>query len=569
MSVAYGKLIEQVEEIEDRTGLLDYRAITYWFIETVFGMKSDEITNSICDGTHDKGIDAVLIDDREKHITIIQSKFERAGGQRQIKDGEIKEFAAVRSYFESRSAYKAAVVNANKTASRLLDQAYELKKKRNYTLELLFLTTHQKGPQTEGLVYEALGFKPSEFTIYDYQRMVHLVKDKERDFVPHLPPYSLPYSNADSFLLRTENSNSWVLTVPLRAIRSMATAYGDSLFRKNVRNFLGFGNETNRGIQKTIKSHPEDFWYYNNGMTILCDRASIIQEKGYIRLENPQVVNGCQTAMSIHAFKGDLNGDVLVRVIESSDHDFIGRITMYQNSSNPVSNRDFKSNDPIQVRLKRELGKKGYYYEIKRGEDFDTMRKKYPSMNQIYEYSLSNEVVAELLACIRISPSVAASKGRKAFFGEHYEDIFDESIATYQVLAPWILRVIVRESYGGESEPFYEFEKSYVFKNRALFHVIKIMDDAMKGAGISDWHKKLVLFWENSSIDEWMRFAERIDRIISSLFKTIHKGYKKSGESYHNTYLQKKGILKQLRKNYTQRMESHKTKIRTEFVKVL
>ena len=70
-----------------------------------------------------------------------------------------------------------------------------------------------------------------------------------------------------------------------------------------------------------------------------------------------------------------MKGNLLVRVIESREHEFIDELTLYQNTSNPVNERDLKSNDPIQVRLKHQFEHKKIYYEIKRGQEFHKMKK--------------------------------------------------------------------------------------------------------------------------------------------------------------------------------------------------
>ena len=67
----YDELLKQIEVIEEENGLKDYYAFVYWFIETSFGFEKQKILNSICDGMHDKGLDAVLIDDIEKRVIII------------------------------------------------------------------------------------------------------------------------------------------------------------------------------------------------------------------------------------------------------------------------------------------------------------------------------------------------------------------------------------------------------------------------------------------------------------------------------------------------------------------
>ena len=79
--VAYENLLTEIEQISDKNDLKDYHAFVYWFIENNWILDKEAILNSICDGTHDKGVDAVIIDDVEQKVTIIQSKFERAGNK--------------------------------------------------------------------------------------------------------------------------------------------------------------------------------------------------------------------------------------------------------------------------------------------------------------------------------------------------------------------------------------------------------------------------------------------------------------------------------------------------------
>lgn len=45
--------------------------------------------------------------------------------------------------------------------------------------------------------------------------------------------------------------------------------YGDRLLSKNIRKALG-QTEVNRQIVATGTESPEHFWYFNNGVTVLC-----------------------------------------------------------------------------------------------------------------------------------------------------------------------------------------------------------------------------------------------------------------------------------------------------------
>ena len=199
------------------------------------------------------------------------------------------------------------------------------------------------------------------------------------------------------------------------------------------------------------------------------------------------------------------------------------------------------------------------------------MRKKHRVMNSQYDYSFSNELIAKLLAAVRINPAVAVGRGSEYFFSDEYETLFDSSIATYHVLAPWLLNDIIRDTYIGNNKPFHEFEQQYVFKRRALFHVLRLIYDIMKGSGIKDWQKKFIGFWDNSTeaVDEWNSFIHKLNKIIDSMFETIYRGFRDSGEGYHNTYLQRNNTLREIKKLQSDRFTTHSNEVRTEFSKIL
>ena len=542
----YINLQKQMEDIELANNLKDYHAFIFWFIETVFGYPKDKILNSLCDGTHDKGIDAVLIDPIELKIIIIQSKYERKGCQVQINENEIKLLATVKKYFDSRSALDAAIKKGNQVTKRLMNDAFDAIRKKGYTLELVFITTHKNAPQLEDLIHDTLGFGEGEFNVYYYDKIMQKYFDKLRDFTPGLGVYNLPFVDSDKAIIKMSGNKSWVLTISAEEIRSLVVKYDDKLFRKNVRNFLG-KSLTNKKIINTLGKEPDYFWYYNNGITVLCDKANIVMEKKYIRLENPQVVNGCQTVMSIKNFDGELKGEVMVRVIESTDHEFINSLTLYQNSSNPVSKRDLKSNDPVQIRLKHEFERQGYYYEIKRGEDYETMSKRYPALKSEFNGNdLNNEQIAKLLATLRLGPATALSRGSDKFFDDYYDDIFPSNISTFSCLAPYYLNEIIKYSYSGKTKKFFSFEKDWVFKNRASHYILEFIYQSLGRRGT--WQKEFVTFYKNSDDREYINFTKKFNKIINRYFEYIYKTW--DGEEYYNTYLQSPETLKNITNKY-------------------
>ena len=72
-----------------------------------------------------------------------------------------------------------------------------------------------------------------------------------------------------------------------------------------MREYLG-NKGVNSHIAKTLEDENDrdNFFYYNNGITVICDSVQkitlneSIHNKGF-KTENPQIVNGCQTVNTI------------------------------------------------------------------------------------------------------------------------------------------------------------------------------------------------------------------------------------------------------------------------------
>jgi hypothetical protein len=124
----------------------------------------------------------------------------------------------------------------------------------------------------------------------------------------------------------------------------------------NVRGYLGGNRDVNKGIQNTIKHEPSNFWYYNNGITIVCDRVQRISVGGrdVMRVNNPQVINGQQTTRTLHlAAEATSAASAIVRAIEipRSDEEsadrfdtLVSRIVAATNTQNSISASDLMAN---------------------------------------------------------------------------------------------------------------------------------------------------------------------------------------------------------------------------------
>lgn len=172
--------------------------------------------------------------------------------------------------------------------------------------------------------------------------------------------------------------NAYVFVVRPKLIFELVNKYGVSLFEKNVRNPIT-SSSINDEIKNTIQKNPAYFWYYNNGITAITRRIpKISNEAEMFEITGLQIINGAQTAYSIYsAYKecGDEQKSILdeevkitFRLLKSGGDEFDLKVTKYTNSQNPVNDRDFWSNDPIQQKLQDYFFSTSFWYEKREGE---------------------------------------------------------------------------------------------------------------------------------------------------------------------------------------------------------
>jgi len=153
--------------------------------------------------------------------------------------------------------------------------------------------------------------------------------------------------------------------------------YGNRLFAKNIRHYKG-SSETNEGIMKTLKEVPKDFWYFNNGIKILCESFAKKplygddRSVGLFTARGISIVNGAQTVGCIGAIgKSDLEklleAKVMVQFIslENTPENYDVQVTKLSNTQNKIGGRDFAALDPEQERIRRDLWMSGITYFYK------------------------------------------------------------------------------------------------------------------------------------------------------------------------------------------------------------
>ena len=157
--------------------------------------------------------------------------------------------------------------------------------------------------------------------------------------------------------------------VPGETLRFIYEKFGARLLEANVRSFLSATGKVNRGIRDTLRSDPERFMAYNNGIVIVADEANFARTAdgghGLAWLKGMQIVNGGQTTASIYFTAKKHTGIELSKVrvpakviILKSDNAaaeeaLISDISRYANSQNAVRQSDLSANTPFHIEVEK------------------------------------------------------------------------------------------------------------------------------------------------------------------------------------------------------------------------
>lgn len=168
----------------------------------------------------------------------------------------------------------------------------------------------------------------------------------------------------------TNSDYDYALTaIPGEALRFIYEKYGARLLEANVRSFLSVTGKVNRGIRDTLKTAPERFMAYNNGIVLTADDLRLGQaadgSPGILWMRGMQIVNGGQTTASLYFTRkkdssidlGPVRVPAKIIVLRSNDRGMeetlISDISRYANSQNAVKVSDLSANKPFHVQLEK------------------------------------------------------------------------------------------------------------------------------------------------------------------------------------------------------------------------
>jgi hypothetical protein len=331
---------------------------------------------TITDGYGDNGIDAVYVDFENSRVYLVQSKWSKSGtGSPALGDMQkfLKGFAdLINAEFDRFNERLRAKQNDLENA--LADP--------NVQFVLVFAHSGQEvlSEPAEDAIENALKdvndpIETASFTMLSQAELhaflVQSVHGKAPDLTVTLQDWGSTQEPYAAYYGQVEASE----------VAEWFKKHNVRLFAKNLRQFLGKGSDVNDSLIETLVNEPGRFWYFNNGITVLCEKVAkspkggTTKKAGHFEFRGVSIVNGAQTVGCIGQAVQDhpdavADARVTARFISLEDcpPDFAGEVTRATNTQNRVERRDFVALDAEQGRLATELAIDKKRYAIKSGE---------------------------------------------------------------------------------------------------------------------------------------------------------------------------------------------------------
>ena len=226
------------------------------------------------------------------------------------------------------------------------------------------------------------------------------------------------------------NNNALIVSLSAKSLHNLWWDYKENpnqLFGANLRFYVKL-KKIDNDIKDSIVNHPNQFWYKNNGLTIVCRNYKVLSNK--VELTDFSIVNGGQTTYLIgNKFTFDvatpdfylpckiikMQGDS-----EQEQNQFVLEIAKAANEQKPIKEEDLKANSNEQIEFQKDLAKYDILYVMKRGPKVKLNSKSL----HMYEIVKLIEAGKLMMAGILQLPGFSRNSNAKIFDEKFYNFMF-------------------------------------------------------------------------------------------------------------------------------------------------
>ncbi len=487
-----------------------------------------QLLENITDNYEDGGIDAILFSNHEKKIHVFD-----------IKTTDSFKYKDVKSFKENIDAY---ILNTNisleglnnltkkqvEKARGLLGDGWKL------NIYVVRLKGQKPNPETNSIL--------NELKDYDSVEVCYFLnaEDLINEYLPDKTKHNkydwkvkICSSNDNKIIIKSSSSiKSLYARLPLSEIVQLQRTYIDNnfdLFDANVRDFQKSKNLSEK-IITSIKTNPKEFHIYHNGLTFSCSRIEKRRGDAFL-IQNPQIINGCQTVNTIYdKYEDNIDDRVLSEAtilcrfyaLENKD---IEKVCEATNTQIKISLWDLRTNDEIQKVIEYGLNSKDYDYKRKvtkgnkKNRFFITDLAQWIYSCQFEEPAAAKNKKSELFNVLRKNPKIATP----------YEKMFNEKIKLESIFKICDIALFVKKTMPKIKEEDCPFKKyamlhfvAAIYKlekmtdkdlnwkfNKAKTFIKQAIDELRKKYGADYSYNKIF----SKTGDTWNRIKQKIDKL--------------------------------------------------------
>ncbi len=369
-------------------------AFNYWVLSKLYNMEEELIEDNITEYS-DYGIDCFVYFEESKDLYIVQNKY-YSEDTKLTKDYVQNDFLVrpmnmllMNSYVRSQELQD--IFNKYKEDSEFKIHLYLYVSNDLRDDSIIRLFEQYQAPVDKIKCYvDAKIFYLSDIKNVYFEDRKKETKNFKCDFLT-INDGTVLQINKENYGLPNLIEAKYVFT-PVKVIYDIVKSSkekGYSLFAENIREYLG-NKGINAQIAKTLEDENEraNFFYYNNGITVICDKIDKEQSNN-IRYNrrfvtyNPQIVNGCQSVNSIYTVLNKYNQNelenkfkdtfVMVKLLvldaENSEQSKLYQdIVRYNNSQNAITEKAFAANQQLFFNMQVEFEKRGFLLAVKQSD---------------------------------------------------------------------------------------------------------------------------------------------------------------------------------------------------------
>ncbi len=330
-----------------------------WFLEKIDEneLNEEDINNAILGKTRDRGIDGFYYDEEKDTVFLYQFKYKSNGV---LSDTEIADFKTLAATLGFDNYTRNTWLDSNKG---YLDGALiEVigKKPRLYFVYVSSIDeTRAKNIEDSCLEMIDKSDFIDEIKFYSTGELVKILKNDSG--IKRITLADQETRQKDLFEYSSKNGEIKAIVKNISGYDLVKQFSDESSFEANVRIYVG-DKGINKKMRETASEEPDMFWFYNNGITIICrDIKDPTGNKGFYTLEGAQVVNGAQTINSLKKLRTSeeklKNIRVLAKILKipEKDESIFRKIVEFNNKQNKIDNWQFQSNKPFWKQLRIAL----------------------------------------------------------------------------------------------------------------------------------------------------------------------------------------------------------------------